>query len=151
MRYLVNWVPRLRNKRLFVEGDIVDLSQAAPERFDKRWCTSKIMRRVRRVQYRYPYLVSLLSGLWIRIDLLRIQIQHFFLLRIRIHGFDDQKLKKNLQLEFFKNIFWIEIAIWGSFFPSWIRIWIQQLKFKRIRNHNPGYYNSIINLNGYVP
>jgi hypothetical protein len=49
MRYLVNWVPRLRNKRLFVEGDIVDLSQAAPERFDKRWCTSKIMRRVRTV------------------------------------------------------------------------------------------------------
>jgi hypothetical protein len=58
MRYLVNWVPRLRNKRLFVEGDIVDLSQSAPERFDKRWCTSKIMRRVRTVPvpgipYRY--------------------------------------------------------------------------------------------------
>jgi hypothetical protein len=72
MRYLVNWVPRLRNKRLFVEGDIVDLSQAAPERFDKRWCTSKIMRRVRVPVPR------------IRIDLIRIRIrnliriQHFF-------------------------------------------------------------------------
>ncbi len=77
MRYLVNWVPRLRNKRLFVEGDIVDLSQAAPERFDKRWCTSKIMRRVRTVLVP-GYLVSLLSGLWIRIDLMRFRIQNFF-------------------------------------------------------------------------
>jgi hypothetical protein len=76
MRYLVNWVPRLRNKRLFVEGDIVDLSQAAPERFDKRWCTSKIMRRVRTVPV--PS---------IRIDLMRIRIRNFFLLQIRIQLF----------------------------------------------------------------
>jgi hypothetical protein len=40
------------------------------------------------------------AGLWIRIDLMRIRIQQFSLLRIwiriqfRIQGFDDQKLKK---------------------------------------------------------
>jgi hypothetical protein len=51
------------------------------------------------------------AGLWIRIDLMRIRIQHFFKLRIRIQipmririgiqfqiqDFDDQKLEKNLQ------------------------------------------------------
>ncbi len=34
------------------------------------------------------------AGLRIRIDLMRIRIQHFFYLRIRIQDFDDQKLKK---------------------------------------------------------
>jgi hypothetical protein len=44
------------------------------------------------------------AGLWIRIDLMRIRIQHFFKLRIQIQipmrirfqiqGFDDQKLQK---------------------------------------------------------
>jgi hypothetical protein len=33
------------------------------------------------------------SGLWIRIDFMRIRIHNFFNLRIRIQGFDDQKLK----------------------------------------------------------
>jgi hypothetical protein len=46
MRYLVNWVPRLRNKRLYVEGDILDLSEPIPDTLEKRWVTSKIVRRV---------------------------------------------------------------------------------------------------------
>ena len=49
IRYLVNWVPRLRNKRLFVEGDILEFNQSVPERIDKRWVTSKIVRRVSRL------------------------------------------------------------------------------------------------------
>jgi hypothetical protein len=43
------------------------------------------------------------AGLWIRIDLMRIRIQHFSLLRIRIQfriqDFDDKRLKNKLQLK----------------------------------------------------
>ncbi len=64
------------------------------------------------------------------IDLMQIQIQYFLQLRIRIHipmriqiqfqnqGFDDQKLKKNIQLEIF-FIFWSKIKAKG--YPSYRR------------------------------
>jgi hypothetical protein len=54
------------------------------------------------MQYHYKWEKA---GLWIRIDLMRIRIQHFFLLRIRIQGFHDQKLKKNYTKKFFKIFF----------------------------------------------
>ncbi len=62
-----------------------------------------------------PLLQIVLSGLWIRIDLMRIRIriQPFSLLRIRIQfriqGFDDQKLikftvEKKLDIFLLKNL-----------------------------------------------
>ncbi len=53
-------------------------------------------------------------GLWIRIDLMRIRVQHFSQLRIRIRiqfqiqGFDDQKIEKICSCKTFFYIFWIE-------------------------------------------
>ncbi len=47
------------------------------------------------------------AGLWIRIDLMRIRTQY----RYRIQGFDDQKLKINLQLKINWIFFLIKIAI----------------------------------------
>jgi hypothetical protein len=40
-----------------------------------------------------------ISGLRIHIDLMRIGMQYFFLLRIRIQGFVDQKIKQILHLK----------------------------------------------------
>jgi len=46
-RYLQSWIPRLRNKRLYVEGDIIDLdSSNLGVGQDQRWVTSRIVRRV---------------------------------------------------------------------------------------------------------
>jgi len=46
-RYLQSWIPRLRNKRLYVEGDIIDLdSSNMGVGQDQRWVTSRIVRRV---------------------------------------------------------------------------------------------------------
>jgi len=46
-RYLQSWIPRLRNKRLYVEGDLLDLdSDNLKVGSDQRWVTSKIVTRV---------------------------------------------------------------------------------------------------------
>ena len=46
-RYLQSWIPRLRNKRLYVEGDIIDLdSSNLGVGQDQRWVTSRIVKRV---------------------------------------------------------------------------------------------------------
>jgi len=46
-RYLQSWIPRLKNKRLYVEGDIIDLdSSNMGVGQDQRWVTSRIVRRV---------------------------------------------------------------------------------------------------------
>ncbi len=53
-----------------------------------------------RASYIRMRILQILSGMRIRIDLMRIptriRIQHFFFLRIRIQGFYDQKLKKEI-------------------------------------------------------
>ncbi len=46
---------------------------------------------------------------WFRI---RIRIQHFKWIRIRIQDFDDQNLKKKIQRKFFFIFFWSKIAIY---------------------------------------
>eukprot|EP00090_Calanus_glacialis_P046750 TRINITY_DN9329_c0_g1_i1.p1 TRINITY_DN9329_c0_g1~~TRINITY_DN9329_c0_g1_i1.p1 ORF type:complete len:646 (-),score=260.72 TRINITY_DN9329_c0_g1_i1:23-1876(-) len=46
-RYLQSWIPRLRNKRLYVEGDLLDLDKSDMGLGnDQRWVTSKIVKRV---------------------------------------------------------------------------------------------------------
>ncbi len=76
---------------------------------------------------------------------IRIRIQHFLSLRIRIqiHGFDVQKLEKKITAE--KNVYFFKLQnlnfphFCGSLWLSWIWIWI------RIRIHNadpdPAYQN----------
>eukprot|EP00092_Neocalanus_flemingeri_P036852 GFUD01040113.1.p1 GENE.GFUD01040113.1~~GFUD01040113.1.p1 ORF type:complete len:1327 (-),score=341.09 GFUD01040113.1:265-4245(-) len=45
-RYLQSWIPRLRNKRLYVEGDLLDLDNSSRGvGQDQRWVTSKIVKR----------------------------------------------------------------------------------------------------------
>jgi len=46
-RYLMSWIPRLRNKKLYVEGDLLDLDSSSPiVGSDQKWVTIKIYRRV---------------------------------------------------------------------------------------------------------
>ncbi len=47
------------------------------------------------------------SVLWLRIHWIQIQIQiqHFKWIRIRIQGFDDQKVKKKIQQKIFQSFF----------------------------------------------
>jgi len=48
-RYFQSWIPRLRNKRLYVEGDLIDLDKSSlGVGQDQRWVTSKIVTRVSR-------------------------------------------------------------------------------------------------------
>jgi hypothetical protein len=49
------------------------------------------------------------------IELMRIRIQHFLLLRIRIQGFDNQKLKINYSWKFFINYQKLQLTYpWAS-------------------------------------
>ena len=67
-------------------------------------------------------LYVILSGLWIRIHFLRIQIQSLMLETntdpdpdpIQIQGLNDQKLKKKLQLKNLVFLFWSKTAIYLS-------------------------------------
>ncbi len=54
--------------------------------------------------------------LWIRIQWIRVWIQHFkwLRIRIRIQGFDEQKLKQIFNLEFFLFLVWLKITIYLS-------------------------------------
>eukprot|EP00092_Neocalanus_flemingeri_P036853 GFUD01040114.1.p1 GENE.GFUD01040114.1~~GFUD01040114.1.p1 ORF type:complete len:1103 (-),score=286.31 GFUD01040114.1:106-3414(-) len=46
-RYLQSWIPRLRNKRLYVEGDLLDLDNSCRGvGQDERWLSSKIVKRL---------------------------------------------------------------------------------------------------------
>jgi hypothetical protein len=67
-------------------------------------------------------------------DPLRVQIQHFMSIRIRIQiqGFDDQKEKSSA----LKRMNFFLFFVCGSFSPFWIRIWIQEGKSMRIRIRN---------------
>ena len=47
LRYLQSWIPRLRNKRLYVEGDLLDMdSSSLGDGNDRRYVSSKIVSRV---------------------------------------------------------------------------------------------------------
>ena len=42
-------MPRLRNDKLYVEGDLIELDKPVPKAYEQRWLTSKILGRVRRL------------------------------------------------------------------------------------------------------
>ena len=44
--FIANWIPVLRKKRLYIEGDIQDFKAKNPNHYKKRWITSKIVRRI---------------------------------------------------------------------------------------------------------
>ena len=43
-RYLVNWVPRMKSKKMIVEGDLLTLGSSKQ---NERWVTSRIVERLR--------------------------------------------------------------------------------------------------------
>ena len=46
-RYLVNWVPRMKSKKMIVEGDILTLTAKKKVKSDDRWFTSRVVDRLR--------------------------------------------------------------------------------------------------------
>ena len=91
VRYLHSWVPRLKNGKVYVEGDLLDLdtSKDLSSELSRRYMTSRIVRRVNNVTIGTKKTLYVLEGeLLLRdFDTSRIGQTPFFILDKFKHGF----------------------------------------------------------------
>ena len=91
VRYLHSWVPRLKNGKVYVEGDLLDLdtSKDLSSELSRRYMTSRIVRRVNNVTIGTKKTLYVLEGeLMLRdFDTSKIGQTPFFILDKFKHGF----------------------------------------------------------------